>query len=114
MKHPTEIFDEWAIMGKDKGMEKSHSASVSEILDFAISQTEKNITEFKFLDFGCGNGWVADKLSKNNSCSFSMGIDGAKTMIMNAEKRKSEAVFLLKDLNSFELNYKFDLSLIHI
>ena len=38
-----------------------------------------------------------------------MGIDGAKTMIMNAEKRKSEAVFLLKDLNSFELNHKFDL-----
>ncbi|MAO99654.1 MAG: nodulation protein S NodS, partial [Euryarchaeota archaeon] len=109
MKHPTEVFDEWAIIGKDKGMEASHSASVSEILDFAISQIEKNSTEFKFLDFGCGNGWVADKLSKNNSCSFSMGIDGAKTMIMNAEKRKSEAVFLLKDLNSFELNHKFDL-----
>ena len=109
MKHPTEIFDEWAIMGKDKGMEKSHSASVSEILDFAISQMEKSNIEFKFLVFGCGNGWVADKLSKNSSCSFSMGIDGAKTMIMNAEKRKSEALFLLKDLNSFELNHKFDL-----
>ena len=51
MKHPTEVFDEWAIIGKDKGMEASHSASVSEILDFAISQIEKNSTEFKFLDF---------------------------------------------------------------
>ncbi len=109
MKHPTEVFDEWAIIGKDKGMETSHSASVSEILDFAISQMDKNSTGFKFLDFGCGNGWVADKISKNNCCSLSMGIDGAKTMIINAEKRKSEAVFLLKDLNSFELNHKFDL-----
>jgi 2-polyprenyl-3-methyl-5-hydroxy-6-metoxy-1,4-benzoquinol methylase len=109
MKHPIEVFDEWAVIGKDKGMETSHSASVSEILDFAIGQIEKNNAEFNFLDFGCGNGWVADQLSKNNNCSFSMGIDGAKTMIMNAEKRKSEAVFLLKDLNNFKLNHKFDL-----
>ena len=96
MKHPTEVFDEWAIIGKDKGMEASHSASVSEILDFAISKIGKNSTEFKFLDFGCGNGWVADRLSKNNSCSFSMGIDGAKTMIMNAEKRKGGPSSYLK------------------
>ena len=50
---------------------------------------ENNIGS-KFLDFGCGNGWVADKLSYNSSCSFSMGIDGAKTMIMNAEKGKAK------------------------
>ena len=62
MKHPIEVFDEWAVIGKDKGMETSHSASVSEILDFAIGQIEKNNAEFNFLDFGCGNGWVADQL----------------------------------------------------
>ena len=35
MKHPTKVFDEWAMSGKDKGMEKSHAASVTEILDYA-------------------------------------------------------------------------------
>ena len=48
MKHPTEVFDEWAIIGKDKGMEASHSASVSEILDFAISQIEKTVLNSSF------------------------------------------------------------------
>ena len=86
MKHPTEVFDEWAIIGKDKGMEASHSASVSEILDFAISQIEKNCAEFKFLDFGCGNGWVIRKVSENKKCEKAIGVDGSKKMIAKAKK----------------------------
>ena len=109
MQHPTKVFDEWAILGKDKGMENSHAASVSEILDYALSRLKTESDSFTFLDFGCGNGWVADQISKKNNCSFSMGVDGAENMILNAKNRQSEAVFCLEDLNSFETDKKFDL-----
>ena len=109
MQHPIKVFDEWAILGKDKGMENSHAASVSEILDYALSRLKTESDSFTFLDFGCGNGWVADQISKKNNCSFSMGVDGAENMILNAKNRQSEAVFCLEDLNSFEIDKKFDL-----
>ena len=108
MKHPTKVFDEWAISGKDKGMEKSHAASVSEILTYALDRLNDN-NQFTFLDIGCGNGWVADKLSVNENCSLSIGIDGAENMIINANARRSKASFFLKDINEFELENKFDL-----
>ena len=50
MQHPTKIFDEWATLGKDKGMEISHAASVSEILDYAISRIKTESSYFSFLD----------------------------------------------------------------
>ena len=109
MKHPTKVFDEWAMSGKDKGMEKSHAASVTEILDYALDKFNTKNQQFTFLDIGCGNGWVADKLSKNKNCKLSWGIDGSENMILNANKRQSKAVFLLKDLNDFDINNKFDL-----
>ena len=109
MQHPTKVFDEWATLGKDKGMENSHAASVSEILDYALSRLKTESDSFTFLDLGCGNGWVADQISKKNNCSFSMGVDGAENMILNAKNRQSEAVFCLEDLNSFETDKKFDL-----
>ena len=56
MQHPTKVFDEWATLGKDKGMEISHAASVSEILDYALSRLKTESNYFTFLDFGCGNG----------------------------------------------------------
>ena len=109
MKHPTEVFDEWAISGKDKGMEKSHSASVIEILDYALDKINTGNNQFTFLDIGCGNGWVADRLSKKENCILSVGIDGAENMIINANKRQSKANFLLKDINDFVIENKFDL-----
>ena len=108
MKHPTKVFDEWAISGKDKGMEKSHAASVSEILTYALDRLNDN-NQFTFLDIGCGNGWVADQLSENENCSLSIGIDGAENMIINANARRSKASFFLKDINDFELDNEFDL-----
>lgn len=109
MKHPTKVFDEWAMCGKDKGMEKSHAASVSEILDYALDKLNTENNQFKFLDVGCGNGWVADQLSKKENCILSIGIDGAENMIINANERQSKATFFLKDINNFVLENKFDL-----
>ena len=70
MEHPTKVFDEWAISGKDKGMEISHADSVSEILDYALSRLKTIDNKFTFLDIGCGNGWVVDKLSKKENCKI--------------------------------------------
>jgi len=109
MKHPTEVFDEWAISGKDKGMETSHSASVSEILDYALARLNTDNNQFTFLDIGCGNGWVANQLAEKENCTLSVGIDGAANMILNANKRQSKAVFFLKDINDIEVEDKFDL-----
>ena len=109
MKHPTEVFDEWATIGKDKGMEISHEASVSEILDYALSKLKTVDGNFTFLDVGCGNGWVVDQLSKKDNCTISVGIDGAENMIANAKKRQSNAIFHLKDINNLEFKDKFDL-----
>jgi len=109
MRHPTKVFDEWAITGKDKGMEKSHAASVTEILDYALNKINADNNQFTFLDIGCGNGWVADKVSKEEDCILSIGIDGAENMIINANKRQSKATFFLKDINDFDLENKFDL-----
>ena len=109
MKHPTEVFDEWAISGKDKGMETSHSASVSEILDYALARLNTDNNQFTFLDIGCGNGWVANQLAEKENCTLSVGIDGATNMILNANKRQSKAKFFLKDINNFDFENKFDL-----
>ncbi|MDG1545636.1 MAG: class I SAM-dependent methyltransferase [Candidatus Poseidoniia archaeon] len=109
MEHPTKVFDEWAISGKDKGMEISHADSVSEILDYALSRLKTIDNKFTFLDIGCGNGWVVDKLSRKENCTLAMGIDGADNMIINANKRESKGTFLLKDINDFKIETKFDL-----
>ena len=108
MRQPTEVFDEWAIIGKDKGMETSHEASVSEILEYALARVKTVDGKFTFLDVGCGNGWVADQLSNNENCISSVGIDGAENMIANAHKRQSSAIFYLKDFNDFDFKDKFD------
>ena len=47
MQHPTKVFDEWAILGKDKGMERSHAASVSEILEYALSRLKTKNNNFR-------------------------------------------------------------------
>ena len=54
MKKATEVFGEWAVKGKDKGMEKSHALPVGEILDFTFSKKKNKFTKIidkKFLPY---------------------------------------------------------------
>ena len=60
MKKATDVFGQWAEIGKDLGMEEGHSKPVDEMLKYAIKKIDKN---FSFLDVGCGNGWVVRKVS---------------------------------------------------
>ena len=56
-------FDEWAILGKDAGMEKGHHASVSHMLKIIFYEYENKKKKYSAIDFGCGNGWVVRKLN---------------------------------------------------
>lgn len=79
-REATEVFSEWAKIGRDEGMERGHLPAVEEILNVVL---EKLPQPFTAIDVGCGNGWVVRKLSNAgaNPCS---GVDGAKEMIAKA------------------------------
>ena len=51
MQKAVDVFGAWAEQGKDIGMEKGHSAAVSEMLDFAVKEREYLNEKFSFLDF---------------------------------------------------------------
>ena len=105
MKKATEVFGEWAVKGKDKGMEKSHALPVGAMLDFILPKKNK----FTFLDLGCGNGWVVRKVAKNPLCSRAVGIDGAKKMISNAKSlSKDSTEYILADIDTFQSVEKYD------
>ena len=109
MQKPTEIFSKWAEEGKDVGMEKGHSASVSDMLNFALQERTNLRKNFSFLDLGCGNGWAARKVAENPFCINAFGIDGAEQMLDNAKKIQGEVEYILADINSYVPNRKFDL-----
>ena len=109
MKKATEVFNEWARTGKDRGMEETHAESVMDMLSFAISERQKIGKDFNFLDLGCGNGWVVRKMNKEKLCLNAAGIDGADEMIKNAKSRDQKNEYILADINSFIPKRKFDL-----
>ena len=107
MKKATEVFGEWAVKGKDKGMEKSHALPVGEMLDFTFSK-KKN--KFTFLDLGCGNGWVVRKVAKNPLCIRAVGIDGAAKMVSNARSLSSDITeYILADIDKYQSKEKYDI-----
>tara|TARA_B100000686_G_scaffold46823_1_gene49904 strand:+ start:458 stop:1069 length:612 start_codon:yes stop_codon:yes gene_type:complete len=107
MKKATEVFGEWAVKGKDKGMEKSHALPVGEMLDFTFSK-KKN--KFTFLDLGCGNGWVVRKVAKNPLCIRAVGIDGAAKMVSNARSLSSDSTeYILADIDKYQSKEKYDI-----
>ena len=57
MRHPTDVFGEWAENGKDIGMEKGHAIPVDEMISFAMKERTDIGKNFSFLDLGCGSGW---------------------------------------------------------
>ena len=66
--------------------------------------------QFKFLDLGCGNGWVVRKAAKNKFCNIAIGVDGALTMIEKAKKSSSgKEKFINADIQSWNIKEKFDI-----
>ena len=109
MEKAVDVFGKWAEEGKDIGMEKTHAASVNEMIDFALEERTNIGKSFSFLDLGCGNGWVVRNVLKNELCDLAVGIDGAKQMIANAKKRGGNAKYIYEDINFFDSSDKYDL-----
>jgi len=98
-------FDEWAQNGRAELMEKEHGKNVSNFLDKICFEKP-----FSFLDVGCGNGWVVQKMSKNPLCKKSVGIDKSKKMVIQAKKNRKNAneEYLHTDIESLKYSGKFD------
>ena len=108
-----DLFNEWAHLGKDEGMERNHKESVDRMFGFIVN---KLLNDFSFLDIGCGNGWVVERILSDygHSCYEAVGIDGASEMIQKAKKRQNFLSTLkkpsyfkwdLNDLHSFDKKY---------
>ena len=98
-------FDKWAKNGRADLMEKEHGKNVIKILK--IISFDK---PFLFLDFGCGNGWVVRRISKDPHCKKAVGIDKSKNMILEANKKKTanKEKYINKNIENFKSKDKFD------
>ncbi len=88
-RSPIDVFGDWALQGKDKGMETGHARAVANMLDFAIPRVQSP-ESFSFLDAGCGNGWVVRNVREMAGCRMAMGVDGAEAMIEKAQSLDPE------------------------
>ena len=70
-KAAVDVFSQWALIGKDEGMERGHAASVQAMLELAIPKLNAG---FSAIDLGCGNGWVTRMLSELGA-GHSEGVD---------------------------------------
>ena len=109
MREATDVFDEWAIKGRDVGMEKGHAASVDEMLAFSLGERTEIGKNFSFLDLGCGNGWATRKVYGHPLCSEALGIDGANKMIRNAEARSNGELYIQTQVDAYKPTDTFDL-----
>ena len=105
IRDATEVFSEWALRDRDKGMEMGHAKSVKEMLNIATPLIK---TPFSVIDVGCGNGWVCRKLYSSEICSKVVGIDGSTEMIAKA-KQRSNGEFHLAKLPDWKPPQKFNL-----
>ena len=75
MKEATDVFNHWAHLGKDEGMERGHANAVNEMIDVAMERVLDSRVAFSAVDLGCGNGWVVRKLSQHPACVEAVGYD---------------------------------------
>ena len=109
MKDAIEVFNRWAEIDKDRGMEEGHANAVNEMLDYALKERHEINNDFTFLDLGCGNGWVVRKVFEDPLCINASGIDGAPQMIANATKRGGSEEYILANIYEYEPTQRYDL-----
>ena len=98
-------FDEWAILGKDEGMERGHHKSVEHMFNIII---EKNYKNYTALDLGCGNGWVVRKFKEYSLCSDAHGLDGAAHMIKKAQSNDTKGTYFNENIETWISKQKYD------
>ena len=106
MDKTSKLFDVWAKTGRSEDMEKGHGTTVNQFLDkLSIKQN------FRFLDIGCGNGWVVRKMSQHPSCIQAIGIDKSKMMVKNAKSKilSEKENYFVTELETWKTKEKFDI-----
>ena len=63
LRPATDLFSEWADVGRDEGMERGHAASVEVMLERLLDGWNRPFTA---VDIGCGNGWSFGALPTTN------------------------------------------------
>jgi hypothetical protein len=53
------VYNAWALDGRDRVMEITHSAAFQEAWEFVAENRLTELHEFTVIDAGCGNGWAA-------------------------------------------------------
>lgn len=104
-KAAVDVFSQWALIGKDEGMERGHAASVQAMLELAIPMLNDG---FSAIDLGCGNGWVTRMLSKLGA-GHSEGVDGSSEMIKKATSKDSKHKYSQGLLPDWSPGRRFDL-----
>ena len=104
-KSAVDVFSQWALIGKDEGMERGHAASVKAMLEFALPKVKTN---FSAIDLGCGNGWVTRMLTELGA-SHSEGVDGSNEMITKARAKDSNHKYSQGLLPDWSPKRRFDL-----
>lgn len=102
-------FNQWAIKGKDKGMEIGHAPAVNEMFHIISSKSSLFTSSFDVVDIGCGNGWVIRKFLNNNNCNYALGIDGAPEMINIACKNDRLGEYINLDIDDWKSKKNFDI-----
>ena len=102
----TDIFSEWASIGRDVGMQKNHWNAVKNMFQTLIKEQSK---PFSFIDAGCGNGWAVREMKKNHLCIKAIGIDGALKMIERAKKIDPNGNYICHDLIAWEPSTPVDI-----
>jgi SAM-dependent methyltransferase len=96
-KIPTAVFSEWAATGRDEPMAKGHEEAVNNMLEYVL----KDKKNFRFIDAGCGNGWVGRLVKAHNNCAYAAGVDGAQKMIEKAQAIDPTGTYSHADLSDW-------------
>ena len=104
-KAAVDVFSEWALIGKDEGMERGHAPSVQAMLELAIPKLNG---DFSAIDLGCGNGWVTRMLTELGA-GHSEGVDGSNEMINKATSKDSNHKYSQGLLPDWSPGRRFDL-----
>tara|TARA_B100000945_G_C20347604_1_gene580576 strand:+ start:451 stop:1065 length:615 start_codon:yes stop_codon:yes gene_type:complete len=104
-----DTFNKWAILDKDKGMERGHASSVSKMFDIFSNESSIIDNPFNFLDLGCGNGWVVRKILENKNCTYALGVDGAPEMIKKAKNLDSIGEYININIEDWKFNKDYNI-----
>lgn len=96
--NPISVFGRWAEDGRDEGMAEGHLPAVDHMLEVALD----GLKNFRFIDAGCGNGWVVRKVSQLPECKDALGVDGAEKMIEKATSLDTKNTYECANLMSWQ------------